>query len=87
MKSAYNIAGPYTRTPTLADSEYRAGLTMDSQQSPAATFMSWARWLMSVLCTSMFISYIINGGPLNMASVKSALQTTSSKNTHPTPVD
>lgn len=51
--------GPCTRTITR-ESEYRAGLTA----TPG--FMSWAKWLLSVLCTSFFISFA-SGNSLPMS--------------------
>jgi hypothetical protein len=45
---ADTLAGPCTRT-TAHISEHRAGLT--------ATVISWAKWLLSVLCTSILICY------------------------------
>jgi hypothetical protein len=82
MKFAHNSAGPYTRTNILANSEYQAGLDTDNHQSPAVAFKSWGRWLASVLCTSLFISYIVNGGLRIAPSIEPALQTTGSKSTH-----
>ena len=60
------VVGPCTRTSTLESSnEHRVGHTTTS------SFTDWAKWLLSVLCTSLLISYTSGALPnIQMASSK-----------------
>jgi hypothetical protein len=80
MKFAHNRAGPYTRTIIMANSEYQVGLSVDSHPSSAMAIKSWVCWLASVLCTSMFISYIANGGSRMAVPIEPELHATSGRN-------
>jgi hypothetical protein len=80
MKFAHNSVGPYTRTIIMANSEYQVGLNADSRAPSATAIRSWVRWLASVLCTSMFISYIANGGSRVVVPIETELHATSGRN-------
>lgn len=69
------FVGPCTRTSANVRSEYQVGLNTTSHG-----FKSWATWLLSVLCTSMFLSFISGNGITNMAAAtKSVFQPENSK--------
>jgi hypothetical protein len=44
-----------------------------------STFKSWGRWILSVLCTSMFMSYMSRDKTLNLTVAKPAFPPSSSK--------
>jgi hypothetical protein len=79
MGFAHNSAGPYTRTIIMANSEYQVGLNAGSHPPSATAVKSWVRWLASVLCTSMFVSYIANGGSRMVVPIEPELHATSGK--------
>lgn len=77
--SADVVLGPCTRTTAIVRIEHQAGLKKACRRISQTTFQSWGRWIFSVLCTSMFMSYIGNSGASNNAASKPAFQPKSSK--------
>ncbi|UPX13750.1 uncharacterized protein EKO05_0004249 [Ascochyta rabiei] len=72
--------GPCTRTTVIVSSEneHRAGASTAGRKLSQTIFKSWGWWIISVLCTSTFISYINNSRASNVAVAKPVFQPTSS---------
>lgn len=52
------VLGPCTRTITTSRDCDQAGASTANQVRPWTTLRSWAGWVLSVLCTSMAMSYL-----------------------------
>lgn len=59
--------GPCTRTITSVRNEHQAGRMMSQSE-----FKCWGRWILSVLCTSMFMSYMSGDRMSHLAAAKPA---------------
>jgi zinc transporter ZupT len=70
--------GPCTRTTVIVRNEHQAGISTVGDKMSKATFKSWGRWFLSVLCTSMFMSYMSRDQTSNLAAAKSTLSPLSS---------
>jgi hypothetical protein len=73
------LPGPCTRTTVIVRNEHQAGISTVGDKMSKATFKSWGRWFLSVLCTSMFMSYMSIDQTSNLAAAKSTLSPLSSK--------
>ncbi|KAF1934286.1 Zip-domain-containing protein [Didymella exigua CBS 183.55] len=50
--------GPCTRTTAIMRNEHQFGVSIAGRKMSQTQFKSWGRWILSVLCTSMFMSYM-----------------------------
>ncbi|XPS71412.1 hypothetical protein M3J09_003601 [Ascochyta lentis] len=70
--------GPCTRTTAIVSIERRASVSQAGRRISQTTFKSWGRWILSVLCTSMFMSYINKNGASNAVPANPVFQPTTS---------
>lgn len=71
--------GPNTRTTAFVRNEHHAGTSTADRKMSQTTFKSWGRWILSVLCTSMFMSYMSRDRTPNVASAKPIIVPSGSK--------
>jgi hypothetical protein len=76
------VPGPCTRTITAWKDHDHAGASTASHNLPWTTLRSWAYWILSVLCTSMAMSFLSGDRTLSNTAAKAALQAASSKIYH-----
>lgn len=72
-------SGLCTRTIEIVSNEHSAGVGTAGGKMSQTDFKSWGRWILSVLCTSMFMSYMGRDRSANVAAAKPELQLTSSR--------
>jgi zinc transporter 1/2/3 len=67
------VLGPYTRTITTSKDCNQAGASTADQTLPWTTLRSWACWILSVLCTSMAMSFLSGERTWSNAAAKVAV--------------
>ncbi|KAH6620231.1 ZIP zinc transporter-domain-containing protein [Boeremia exigua] len=74
VKGPYN--GPCTRTIAIVRNEFQAEFSTSGYRTSRTTFKSWGRWILSVLCTSLFMSYMSRDRVSNIAPAKPVFHST-----------